>query len=288
MSTDKTCAVMVLYHPDSNLMTNVTVVLLEVDHLYLVDNSDGNGGVSYIGKVATNERITYIKNSENLGVAAALNIGLKEAYLKGYKFALLLDQDTKMLPSSVNKLASIYNAANKVKNVCMVGSAHKKGTNTEGMIKGNYNVVDSVITSGTLLNIRAYIILGVFDEKYFIDQVDHEYCLRALDHGYVNIISKEKLMEHNIGDPVVFSFMGLEFSVSNHSGLRRYYFTRNKIFLFKEYFFKQPVYTLSGLINVVKNSLFIMLFEADKREKLSCIFYGIKDGVLNISGKRIL
>lgn len=287
MNIESICSVMVLYEPDIGVRRNILNLLLQVNHLILVDNTCGMGGGKWLLDISANESVTLISNNENFGVAKALNIGLKEANMQGYDFAVLMDQDTFLLPKAVESLASIYQKAVKGMKVCMVGSAHY-GDGLDVASKEDYKVVKTVITSGTLVCLDVYQKVGMFDEKYFIDQVDHEYCLRALNMGYVNVISAKKLMLHIIGEPSVFSMAGFKVRLSNHSALRRYYFTRNKVFLLKEHFLKQPVFTLLGIINIIKNIILVVLFESDKLAKLGLIFSGFKDGVLNVSGKKEL
>jgi len=286
MNKESVCSVMTLYHPTIETADCIDRTLLEVAHLYLVDNTGGLKEEDWLVKRVETERITYIKNNHNVGVAKALNLGLDKAQLKGYNFVLLMDQDTQVFSGAVNELMSIYGSANKSVRICMVGSAHQEGSKQPSDM-GSYKIVDTVITSGALLSMSAYTKLGGFNEAYFIDQVDHEYCLRAIDNGYRNIISIEKLMEHSIGEPVTFSVFGLHLKTTNHSALRRYYFSRNIIFLIKGYFFSHPVLTFSGLINLSKIMVFIVLFEADKINKLRHVFLGLKDGLLNFYGKRI-
>jgi len=274
---------MVLFYPELETCKNVMRVLGEVNHVFLVDNTDSFICSSWLLGLGQREDITLIRNNANRGIAGALNIGLKQAVLLGYKFSLLMDQDSKFYRGALFKLLSIYDVASKDSKICIVGSAHQK-KEVQGC---KYVIAKTVISSGTLLNLKAYCNLGDFREDYFIDQVDHEYCLRAVDNGYLNLVSSEKLMDHFIGQESFHFIWKFKVKVTNHSALRRYYFARNKVFLLRDYLNSHPVYVGTGLLNIMKIALLIFLFETEKKEKLLNIFLGIRDGVFNVSGKRV-
>src|SRR5690606_2060660 len=56
-----------------------------------------------------------------------------------------------------------------------------------------------LITSGSILNLKASSKIGAFDEDLFIDLVDLEYCYRASLKGYSTIAFANIPMEHSLG-----------------------------------------------------------------------------------------
>jgi rhamnosyltransferase len=118
--------------------------------------------------------------------------------------------------------------------------------------------------------------LGPFRDDLFIDQVDHEYCLRAHRNGYDVVQVGDAVIEHTLGDRTVHSVGGLPVVTSNHSALRRYYITRNRLMVARQYP-DLPTYrrlqrwqTFSELRNIV-------LFEDGRRAKLAMMARGVWD-----------
>src|SRR4030095_5315976 len=58
----------------------------------------------------------------------------------------------------------------------------------------------TVITSGTLLSLNAYDAIGRFRDDFFIDGIDHEYCLRARAKRYRILLMLAPLLVHSIGE----------------------------------------------------------------------------------------
>ena len=128
--------------------------------------------------------------------------------------------------------------------------------------------INKVITSGALLNLRAYNKVGPFMEKLFIDYVDFEYCFRLQRNNYSIYINNNAIIYHSVGNLIKWKLIGFRFYSTNHSPLRLYYRTRNRFrlrSLYKKYyqsFFK------SDMINLLKELLKVILVESNKMEKL--------------------
>jgi len=279
MKAENICAVIVLYHPDAEALKNIIRAKIVFKKTFVVDNSPkASNGRS----IDSNEgAVAYIQNNENKGISVALNQGVNLALEEGFYGVVLLDQDTIIKPKLLDELLAIYNAESKHSPVAVVGAGYSVSDSGAGS-----KSVRTVITSGSLLNVIAFSDLGGFDERYFIDCVDLEFCLRASSQGFKVYKSEAALMEHFIGAATKHRFLGFSFTTSNHSGLRRYYLARNTIFLFRSYFKDYPFYTCSSLVNIVRISIYILMFEPDKFNKLKYMLHGLKDGLLNVSGKK--
>ena len=98
----------------------------------------------------------------------------------------------------------------------------------------------SVMTSGNLLNLVAFKKTGKFNEKYFIDYVDHEYCFRLQRKGFCIKIFKGSVLLHKLGNMEIKKFSGSTVCFTNHNYIRRYYMTRNRLDLAYNYLFSFP------------------------------------------------
>ena len=123
-----------------------------------------------------------------------------------------------------------------------------------------YNKSSHLITSGSSLNLEIFKKIGVFDEQLFIDNVDHEYCFRAIVKGYEIAKLNNILLNHSLGT------LGFYRSLKNlkrspralHSPLRIYYMVRNYFYLKRRYVnvFKTEINTMrKSLLNRIKNGL---------------------------------
>ena len=167
----------VLFNPDINrLKENISAVIVQCSHVYLVDNGSKNiDTVFELLKRFNQSRITVISNTENLGIAKALNQLTVAAQEDGFRWILTLDQDSVSPPNIVEEFVKYANNQN-VGMLCPVIYDRNKGVVVEA--KDGYKEIDECITSGSLLNISAWENIGGFDETMFIDGVDFDICYR--------------------------------------------------------------------------------------------------------------
>lgn len=284
MDKDEVCAVIVFFNPDEVAIDNLYKAQHVFSKIIVIDNSSTALDSFAFKRALGNGDIEYISNGNNYGIAVALNQGVKQAKKAGCLGVVLLDQDTELSDNILDELLCVYNEKSEVSPTAVIGSNYKGSLVSKGSIKAKS--VDTVITSGSLLSIDAYEVIGPFNEKYFIDGVDLEYCLRAKIKGFGVYQSTKVLMKHFIGAETKHQLLGLMFTASNHSPTRRYYLARNTVFLTRDYFQTFPLYLSLSLINVLRISVYIMLFENNKKEKLANIGLGLKHGLFNIIGKK--
>jgi rhamnosyltransferase len=141
-------------------------------------------------------------------------------------------------------------------------------------------------TSGSLLNLKAYMGTGPFTEKLFIDFVDHEYGLRLNLAGYKIFKVNKAILTHNLGNNLKrHKFLWASPVVSNHSALRRYYITRNRFYLASQFKNNFPDFFREDLILFLKDLVVIFLFEKDIFHKYKMISRGFCDYKKGIFGE---
>jgi rhamnosyltransferase len=274
-SFSKVAAVVVLYYPDSDVYKNIVSYLEQVDLIILVDNTD-EPAVELIEKLANNAKVFPIINHCNLGVAAALNMGAREAISRGYKFLLTMDQDSYAAPEMVEVLKGYF--INQGNQLAIASPFHLTAIDeTPDSVSPSFNEVETVWTSGNLLLLSAYQAVGPFEEDLFIDFVDHEYCLRLKRYGYRVIQSYRAILHHTIGNCLEKKrILTIPLIISHHSPVRRYYITRNRFWVREKYLeYKRFCWIdrrrfLAELVN-------ILFFEAQKFEKYKMVFRGYMD-----------
>jgi rhamnosyltransferase len=146
----------------------------------------------------------------------------------------------------------------------------------------------AVITSGTLQSIPIWERLGGFREDYFIDCIDTEFCLRARARGLEIIQATEAALSHRIGTPTQKWVMGRWMIPTNHSPLRRYYVTRNRISLWRKYARSDGRFVAKDMRQTVREWIGIAVAESDRPAKLRAILAGLRDGLFGRYGPRRL
>ncbi len=233
--------------------------------------------------------VNLIANSANLGVATALNQGTCWAHQHGFRFALLLDQDSEPMDSMVETMAKIYDDFAPKDKLAVVAAnsynkeSHRIAVEIPAQNEEDWIEVKQAITSGSLICLQAFRDIGPFRDDFFIDSVDFEYCLRARRKGYRIILSVEPLMYHSAGTPQKRNLLGRTVWTLNHDTVRCYYIARNYIVLSRKYLLLEPRWTLSYSWATLKWFIKLCCFETDRLNKLKQIASGIKHGLAGIS-----
>ena len=282
------CAIMVTFHPGAEITENIAALRGQVDEIIIVDNGSGDGSKELLGQMAQQQGVNIIYNQENLGIAAALNTGVKLAKAMGHDWIVTFDQDSKVTPGMIGAMLDAYEAYPEKEKVASL-SPHYRHKQT-GKVYGNsldapdkealpYEEVLVVMTSGNLIKASIFDVVGYFNEALFIDYVDNEFCLRCSVYGYKILEVKDAILEHSIGHPTQHKFLWKTLTSSNHSALRRYYIARNSIYTYRKFMFTHPMWVLKAAYGLLKVVVVLVLFEADRKQKLAAIIRGVMHGL---------
>jgi rhamnosyltransferase len=282
-SKENTCCIVVTFHPGPELTTTLARLADQLDAIILIDNASGTPETEMLRSLAAAPGVQLIQNHANRGLAAALNQGLDLANARPYDWVLILDQDT--IPSShiVASYAKILASIPNPEKVAILGSNFidphfGSGVCPDGAITG-WQETRVVITSGMLVSTVAATAVGPFRADFFVDLVDHEYCLRTASQGYKIVISREPLIEHTIGNPRLCRFLGKTLLTTDASPERRYYVARNSAILWKEYRRLQPTWIKAAIRLRAKEVLLMLVFERHKARKSWSVLRGLVDGL---------
>lgn len=268
------CGIVVVFNPKEEVIENINTYIKELKKVYIIDNSIKDNKSMF-----TNPKMVYISNGKNKGIAYALNKGLSEAEKDDFKYALTMDQDSKF---KENGLKDFIKNIKEEKDIAIYSPIHKtKNDKLNDNIKEDSLVV---MTSGNIINIDVWKKVNGFKEWLFIDGVDQEYCLNIRKSGYKIKIFKDIVLEHNLGKTLNKKFLGHNFIVTNHNYARRYFITRNRLYINEMYKDTFPEFCSQELEFSKKEKLKIILFEKDKLKKLKYIRKAKKDFKNNIKG----
>lgn len=266
--------VVVLYNPDDKVLVNIPTYLDDVDVLYVVDNSDtpNNGLVEQLRRIP---KVGYYSEARNLGIAKAFNIAAHKAAAAGYDWLLTMDQDSRASEDMLNRMISLIED-NDMDDVVIVSPRHAT-LGYENNLYGEMVLKLGVMSSGNLLNLRVYQQLGDFMEELFIDYVDYEYCLRANSKGYKVLQINDAVLYHELGRQKMHKLLWKEVSVTHHNAVRRYYITRNRLFVSAKYKRAYPEFYRREMRSFLAETLKIILFEDNKFGKLKSTVKGLRD-----------
>jgi rhamnosyltransferase len=282
---DKVLAVVVTYHPDGLFPERLERLVRQVPSALIVDNHSDALAVSMLREVASQSKTDLILNSVNVGQAAALNTGIERAILAGYEWGMLFDQDTMLIDGALEELQQAYEQFPEKDRLAVIGSNYRDPQTGKPCINPEvtncclWKEMKVVVTSGSLISLQAYQVIGPFRAEYFIDCVDLEYCLRARSKGFKVIMTSKPLMVHGIGQPKSHRFLWKDAWASNHSPLRRYFMMRNHIDLARKYLVKEPWWMLVSLGKLLKSIILLFLFEQDRLTKARYVATGLLDGL---------
>ncbi|MFO7447594.1 MAG: glycosyltransferase family 2 protein [Ignavibacteriaceae bacterium] len=278
---DKAIAgVVVLYNPHVEVIQNINSYINQINFLFIIDNSEKRN-YEIAEYFQNHSGVEYIFNEDNLGVAAALNIGAKKADEQGCTYLLTMDQDSKAPPGMIE---TFLEGMKIFKGVGLISPFHYNEAHSLVPSAKKYTTELAVMTSGNLLNLLAFKDIGGFNEDYFIDHVDTEYCLRLNMMGYKLIQCNEILLQHNEASPIKKNLFYRTVYLYNHSPIRFYYKARNRQYLkkYKRYF--PELFRVEAQL-FWRTLLKVILFENEKILKLKMATLGYIDYLKGKTGR---
>ena len=285
-------AIVILYNPNQESINHaISILRPQTDIICLIDNSLS----SHEHWFSNQPNLHYIPLHQNVGIAAAQNIGIdylmKNDY--DYDYALLSDQDSVAEKDTVDKLMESLTALEKNNyRVAAVGTTpFNKKTNKpypqkskvikhiqgkEIGLGSHLTECYSMISSMSLIPIRNFRLIGLFDESLFIDGVDHEWCWRAWHKAKLrSFLVDEAYLHHQLGEGD--KKIGSR-DISIASPFRVYYQFRNYLWLCRRDY--TPKYWKKRhLLKYAVKIFYFPICVAPRMEYAKNIFKGIADGL---------
>jgi rhamnosyltransferase len=227
-------SVVVIYNPDESIEDRLQFLSNESDFLVVIVNQTDVFG-DFKNQISNAD---FIILGENIGLAKALNIGIKRCLEDTYcKSIVFFDQDSmpssnsiKILEKRLESISSIKIASIGLNIVDIKGNHQKIFNDTDYKSENlNYKEVDVIITSGSLIPVTVLKDVGLMDESLFIDYIDYEWCLRAKSKGYKIMKLNDINLYHNMGDQLIDIF-GIKRPYHKNES-RHFYIIRNQLIL---------------------------------------------------------
>ena len=288
---DRVCAVVVTFFPDAGFPERLEKIATQVSRVVVVDNgTSGRSSLNLDMALGIREGITCIRNRENIGVAAALNQGVRAALKGGERFSWIttFDQDSLPAPDMVERMKKAWKCHPDPERLMVAGPRTVFVGSTlrpSPAADPSWTDANYVITSGSLFSSRAFEVAGYFHEGLFIDYVDVEYCLRLRTLGYQVIEVHSAEILHQMGRLEENVLVGTTVHPTHHPPLRRYYQFRNALLLHRQYRTSQRPWRRRNRLILIKMLILIVLYEKRRLQSLMQAMRGIGHGLAGRSGR---
>lgn len=295
--TQEVCAVVVTYHPDPVALWELLGAITDqAGAVVVVDNTSATD-VGQFG-VAVPKAVSVLHQPSNHGLAVAQNRGIEWARARGYRYVLLLDQDS--VPGA-GMVAALLLALQRLRDAGPVGAVgprfhdlredrgapfvrigfplnRKLHCESAGQTVG----CDFLISSGALIPMEVLDDIGAMDAGLFIDNIDLEWSFRARSRGYALYGVCAATMNHKLGDARHALPLGLG-TVVVHGPVRLYYMMRNRMRLYRMPHTPR-VWILQDLPRVWVKLLLFGVLIGPRWRNLRFMLRGIGDGLHGIEG----
>jgi rhamnosyltransferase len=234
----RTVAGIVAFYPDpSNLARLIARVAPDVCRIIVFANSPLDGAVGErLAASARETPVTFVTPGENLGLGRAYNAMVDLALQDGAESILLFDQDSMPSEGMVTRLEELADALRSHgEKPAVVGPRPVKASGEPFKIPRRRAcpehlpaaAVDFAISSGSLIALDAAKAVGPFDEDFFIDAIDIEWCARAWNGGWSVWLGTDIPMTHRLGLGVIHLPFGLR--MTDQPPERLYTYFRNQV-----------------------------------------------------------
>lgn len=284
------CIIIVTYEPELKHLHHLAKNVQDAGFLPIfVDNSEKNP----ITKQMIPEGCKLVSMEGNEGIAAAQNAGIALAGQFGAEVIGFFDQDSHADSELIKKLSDYV----ENHEICVsaplalekdtlleypVQNLNRMGYPKDVFVKDakEPQKVDIVISSGTMMRMQVLEKAGGFDEDFFIDFVDIEWCLRCKKTEIPIYVLPDAVLYHKIGNETIDA---AHMEITVHSPLRTYYKVRNSFLLFYKKI--NVIFTIRQILPAVIHNL-LMIFQVEqKKEYLKYYLLGICHGICGVKGK---
>jgi len=281
-------AIVVTFHPRPEYFGNLAKIRNQVDLLIVVDNGSNENELAQIRSACREPGFKLIANGDNLGIAAALNLGVREAQKEACKWVALFDQDSVVTDGFIPIMRSEFQTYNLQKKIMQIIPRY---VDPETRLERTVSSFEDggaflTITSGSLFSMEAFEKCGLFQEELFIYCVDDDYSLRIRKNGFYIGVSRNAVLLHQSGNPTSRKLFGMTITTKNYRPQMRYYYARNKVWILRIYGKTFPRLIVPTLREFVTIPLKIALMEDTPWEKIKLFIRGLTDGIAGRMGRR--
>ena len=278
--------VVVTYNPGPEVVANILALTKQLPSVVVVDNGSNADCAEVLQRIEGLTGVELIRNNRNLGIAGALNIGIKRNLTTGCQWVATFDQDSTVTGDYFNALFSVLNDFRARERIGLLAPNHLTDERqvAEQQPTKLATEITSAITSGSVIRADMFGAVGFYDESLFIDYVDFDFCLRLQKSGFKMLRANGVWLKHRLGTLESHRLLGLPVTIKSHRPWRRYYIMRNRFLMYRRYAFSSPGWVIVDFGWIFLDLTKIVLFEDLKLAKLRNVAKGIAHGLAGRTG----
>lgn len=293
----------VTYNPDVEIFARVVgAALPQVDSLIVIDNASAGATRTRIreildraaGSSAGRGKVVFIQNESNVGPSRALNFAIRSVQSQGRQLFLILDHDSIVQDGAVADLAHQLDRLRAHFRVGAVGAvnieleapqlepdAFQGGSFRRSRFRIGESVheVKLLMGSGVLVDSLVFDDVGLFDESYFIDAIDIEFCLRLRARGYRLFLVDSARVAHTRAKYESLQLGRLSLGFHKPSIDRQYYASRDSLRAANKYLRSEPSIALFLYLALIDEAFRTVLFYGDSPSRLVRMARGVVDAL---------
>jgi len=263
--------------------------------IHLIDNASSDGTAEALRAAGWLDRaeFDYHRLADNLGGAGGFAAGLERAVAQGADWVWMMDDDAMPAPDALAALLdAASDAANLYGSVAVAGEHLAWSMTSTGTGQRIARVADLPPRAeveflpflGILVHRDLVARIGVPDARYFLAADDLEYCLRAGASGARCVLVAASRIEHPAAVSYTFALPGRTLHCLALPPWKRYYDTRNRLFVARRYF-GWRLYTQT-LPSIALRLLAALWHEPRRAAQCRATLAGVIDGLLARGGRR--
>lgn len=286
------CAIgVVVYHPDLGGLCNLlSIVSADGNDIWIFLNSSLTQEAQEKIRNSVTSNLVFIGEGKNQGLGVAYNRLAEAVVTAGAEMLLIFDQDSSPAPGIMSQLCVAYDA------LCTAGerpavvaplpvSADIEQFKSPRIFRkyaksyGSLRSAEFVISSGSLLDLKAFKQIGRFREDFFIDVIDIEWCFRSWARGYSCWIDSAVLMPHRLGQGTI-RVPIVNMLLTRQSPARIYTYVRNQIVMLH-----LPHTPLRWKLRIlpylmIQCVIYLVAYSGVRRNIIRAFRFGVIDGLL--------
>jgi rhamnosyltransferase len=275
------------------VLANLEAIRRQVQRVIVVDNGSTTGSQALLAPFAGHPAVELVLNSENRGIAAALNQGVERALAGNFDWVATFDQDSKVPGGFITGLLAACAAYAERGRIAVLAPLYHD-PNLDFIYSPSRRLTEDrttdvavsvTATSGNLVAARALRAHGGFREDFFIDCVDFEFCLRYRQKGWLVLEVPRVVLEHEAGSWQQRRWLWKQPRVNDYNAVRRYYQARNRLVMYARFAWFDPRWTLRDAWGYACDLVKLFLFGENRWSKLRAILTGCWHAITGRRGR---
>lgn len=265
------------YKPDADFVDKLNLISKLCRYLIVCDNTPGS---SMLSDVDSNVHI--ISQFRNLGLSKALNLSLVFLESSNPDFVIFFDQDSFVDRSLINKLIlGYFKCVEKSDPRVLIGPfPHDDSEFQPKHISNGFIRRSCIQTSGMLVPYKLLPNEIKFNEKFFLDFIDYDWCWYLTSIGWRVYVDSSILMPHRLGFEKR-TFLGMCYHVP--APYRHYFQFRDTLNLL--FYCHVPILQKIRYFSILLPKIFIYPFIMDSGlVRLKWMLSGIRDFFKGVDG----